>query len=375
MTKKAYVATIGGVSVLLAVLHTTTFGGGSAKEYERELLLAELQEQGVVTTRALRDATPGQLWLLARYGEEAYLAGRRYPEAAVTLYLLFGETPEFRAILHDYGYPQVLPVLWYFFHNDSLSFVIRDKIRQGITALKNGLRREEVPAPAQRPLTPAERAWIAVHRIKAEGNDFLGRFVIDREGVAHQVLGDRIFAVTKELLAGNLLALERKYQGGQEITAGDFAWAGTDVALLGLVSAKTFVMLRGGRAVAVAGQGVRAATVARSGKVTGLLSRTATLAPRVYRSSRAIRYGAAGLGVYLLYRHRAAFHAGVGAVADAVGLPRVPFQLAVWAALIALPLWLLSWAVRPAQWIILPVLRRTVAALEGKEPRPKRVRP
>ena len=354
---------VAGIALLLSVLTLARYGLNSPEADARQLftaeLAAELQTRGIFPTTELSAATPGQLWLLAHFGPEAYLAGKKYPEEALTLYLLFGQTAEFTQALARYGYQQVVPVVWYYFTHASIALELRSKVAAAVASIRVAYTTSTPPsfAALTTSLTPEERAWLAIHRILAGGNDFLGRFAIGEDGVAHPVLLDQVFAVSKEVLVGNLISLERKYRVGENITAHDVAGAGLDVAFLGFLGAKTLVLLKSEPALAEMGKTTEVVQAARQGEGTAVLARTTALASFVARA-KVTRYGLAGVGLYVLWTHPAAFTAGVGVLAEAFGMPRWCGQLAAW-MVIWLPLvWLVSVVLLPVlRTLLFPLLR------------------
>jgi hypothetical protein len=355
--------TITGTALLLSILVVARYGMNSPEVDERQLftaeLEAELRAQGLFLTAELSTATPGQLWLLAHFGPEAYLAGKKYPEETVTLYLLFGQTPEFAAALAHYGYQQVVPVVWHYFTHASISLEIRSKVAEAIASVQTAYATRTLPsfAALTSSLPPEERAWLALNRILAERNDFLGRFAIGEDGVAHPILLNRVFAVSKDVLAGNLISLERKYRLGEEITAHDIAGAGLDVAFLGLLGAKTLALLKSEQALTEVGKTAEVAKVAQQGKRISVLARTPVLASVVARA-KVTRYGLAGVGLYMLFTHPAAFTAGVGTLAEALGVPRWCGQLAAWMTIWMVLLWLVSMVLLPIfKYLVFPLLR------------------
>jgi len=217
----------------------------------------------------------------------------------------------------------------------------------------------------ERSLTPDERAWIAVHRIKESRCGYLAQFFVDEKGVAHRSNTRRAFAFAEELLVSNIEALEWKYKAEEKIGAGDVAWALVDATFLGFVGAK---VLLGTRMLAGIGTSTK---IASHGKFTALLSRTATLAPKVWRGSKAAHLGkwaTVGLGGYLLWRHPSAFNAGIGAVAEFFGISKTMLQLATWALVFAIPLYMFGWLWfligRPfARWIGFPLIRIAIRTL------------
>ncbi|MBI2056005.1 MAG: hypothetical protein HYT37_01380 [Candidatus Sungbacteria bacterium] len=313
-----------------------------AEHYNRELIRAELQnlpkEEGKLLPRDIRDTTPGQLWLLNYFGTEAFLADKRYPEQTLTLYLLFGHTREFSDVLYQNGYQKVVPVVWYFFNQEKAhSYELRDLIAQGITGFMDkgvGEAREKIKAAWENPLTPDERAWIAINRILHTNGNYLGQFVIDAAGIAHRSQTSRFFGSMREVVAGDIESLEWKYRSGEEIAASDVLWAAADIAFLAAIGAKSLhILYKTGKLGATAG---------RAGKV----SRMALFAPRM--SARIVKYGTIGLGAYLLYKHPSAFNAGIGVIAEFFGLPYpLLWQYLVWILLAFIFLFSASWIAIP----------------------------
>jgi len=355
---------ITGMALLLSILVIAWYGMAGPEADERRLFAAELEAelyaQGIIPTAELSTATPGQLWLLARFGPEAYLAGKKYPEEAVTLYLLFGQTPEFAEALARYGYQQVVPIVWYYFTHASITLELRSKVAQAVASVQTAYATSTLPAfgALTTSLTPEERAWLALNRILVERNDFLGRFAIDEDGSAHPLMLNRVFAVSKDVLAGNLISLERKYRLGEEMTAPDIAGVGLDVAFLGLLGAKTLVLFKSGQALTTVGKTAEVAKVAQQGKRISALARTTALASVAARA-KVTRYGLAGVGLYILFTHPAAFTVGVGILAETLGVPRWWGQLALWMAIWMIVLWLVSVVFLPiVRYLVFPLLRR-----------------
>jgi hypothetical protein len=351
------------IALLLSIFVVAWYGMNSPEADERQLFTAELETelyaQGIFPTTELAAATPGQFWLLAHFGPEAYLAGKKYPEEAVTLYLLFGQTPEFTAALAHYGYQQVVPVVWYYFTHASTALEIRSKVAEAIASIQTAYVTRTLPsfAALNTSLTPEERAWLALNRILVERNDFLGCFAIGEDGIAHPILLNRVFAVSKEVLAGSLISLERKYRLGEEITAHDVAGAGLDVAFLGLLGAKTLALFKSEQALTAIGKTAQVAKIAQQGQRVSALARTTALASLVARA-KVTRYGLAGVGLYILFTHPAAFTAGVGTLAEAFGMPRWCGQLVVWMAIWMVFVWFASMVLMPiSRYMVFPLLR------------------
>lgn len=309
------------VAIVLACLFVALLGRYFHKtdaylpeHFHQKVFRAELEtrmrEEGL-SPSDIQGATEGQLWLLSNFGAEAFLAGKRYPEQAVTLYLLFSHTKEFAECLRQHGYHKVIPVVWYFFtHEKAHSYELQNLIMRGIEGFRSkGMQGawEKMQEARRTTLMPDERAWIAINRILHTNGRYLSQFVLDDADVAQRSQVSRIFGSLEEVLLGDVEALEWKYRSGQEITAGNLLWAAVDVSFLAAIGAKSLHLLsKTGRL------GVK---VGRTAK----LSRTAMFMSRL--PARVAKYGTIGLGAYLLYKHPAAFNAGISAAAEFLGLP------------------------------------------------------
>jgi len=144
---------------------------------------------------------------------------------------------------------------------------------------------------------------------------------------------------------------------GEEIAAHDIAGAGLDVAFLGLLGAKTLTLFKSEQAFIEGGKIAEVAKVAQQGKRISVLARTPVLASVVARA-KVTRYGLAGVGLYMLFTHPAAFTAGVGTLTEALGVPRWCGQLAAWMTIWMVLLWLVSMVLLPIfKYLVFPLLR------------------
>jgi hypothetical protein len=253
----------------------------------------------------------------------------------------------------------VVPVVWYYFTHASVTLEIRSKVAAAVTSVQTAYATRTLPsfAALKSALTPEERARLALNRILVERNDFLGRFAIGEDGVAHPIFLNRVFAISKDVLAGNLISLERKYRLGEEITAHDVAGASLDVVFLGFLGAKTLALLKSEQVLTEVGKSAEVTKVAQQGTRTASLARTAALASLVARA-KVTRYGLAGVGLYVLFTHPAVFTASVGVLAEALGVPRWCGQLAIWLTIWMVLLWLVSGVILPIiRYVVFPLLR------------------
>ena len=88
------------------------------------------------------------------------------------------------------------------------------------------------------------------------------------------------------------------------------------------------------------------------------LTRTAALGSLIARA-KVTRYGLAGVGLYVLFTHPAAFISGMGILAETLGVPHWCVQLAVWMTIWMVVLWLVSVVLLPVSryFLFLPLWR------------------
>src|SRR5262249_4423384 len=97
--------------------------------------------------------------------------------------------------------------------------------------------------------------------------------------------------------------------------------------------------------------------VAQPGKRITALTRTTALASLIARA-KVTRYGLAGVGLYVLFRHAAAFTDGMGTLTEALAVPRWCGQLAICMASGMILLWFVSVVFIPIiRYLVFPLLR------------------
>ncbi len=339
------------LSLVGTALITVWFGHTS---YEEELLRMRLEQEGIVTTGSLEEATSREMALLIDYGYEAYLAEQRYPGKAFAVYRHFGQTAELKQIIRQFGYPQVVPVVWYYLYNESTALELQSTIERAVKEIRIG----EKPSFTWEELDSVPRGWAAINLILANGNDFLGQFAIDEDGVASRLQTQRVFALLKEFLTGNVIRLETKWQLGEEIKPSDVVWAAADITLVALGGHKLLARRAAKAAVGTTSASTKAVRL-------GLVTRTRILLPKLLPSARVMKWTAIGVGGYLLVKHRAAFNGLLGAVAESVGLPWWVGVINGWVLILLFiffpVLYLISFSLVPfARHVALPILRRTI---------------
>ncbi|MCM2972523.1 hypothetical protein [Larsenimonas suaedae] len=196
------------------------------------------------------------------------------------------------------------------------------------------------------PVSLTARATLAIALLNRQGYRFLDQFVVDKNGVAHWLQGERTLSVLSDFFTGGLRGLERKAQSDHAIGGWDIASAGLDV----LVIASTVKAVRAGAALRTqrAGQATRATTaVERRALLAG--------AARGVAGSRTARWLVYGSTAWLVVTHPSLIN-GLGAsVAELLGWPAWLGQGVLWFIVLLPALWLLSLAGRVARYIVMPV--------------------
>jgi hypothetical protein len=118
------------------------------------------------------------------------------------------------------------------------------------------------------------------------------------------------------------------------------------------LGAKTLALLKSEQALTEVGKTAEVEKVAQQGQRITALTRTTALASLIARA-KVTRYGLAGVGLYVLFTHPAAFTAGMGTLAEALGVPRWCGQLAIWMAIWMILLWFVS-------VVFIPIIRYLV---------------
>jgi hypothetical protein len=327
----------GGVFAIFTLL---LFGSG--KNLDVTMNRIALEEQGF--EGFVRGASPEEILLLEQYGLEAMLAERCFPGKALLLWSRFGETEEWQGIVRRYGHTQVVPVVWRFWSQSSITFtgkrVAAIAVRKTVGFAKAILafaRGEPAPVSAESippmKLTSVERGWEAVCRIQESGNNFLGRYEIDVAGVAHTQYLRTGIAMAEELVVGGIETLERKHALSERIKASEAAIATLEAVSL---TAMGFGICRK-LARATLGEKLAAEEVfaaSKSAKSHAVLARLACRFPRSF-ALRAAKLGTIGFGVWVIAHHPSVLHGGFGLCAEMLGLPEWFGCLVGWTLLVA----------------------------------------
>lgn len=321
-----------------------------------------IEDEPVDIQAILLDMSDDPLLLL-----KARAAFVRYPEMARSIFPLYGEEPEFRAVLKKYG-ESVLPPIQYFVSHPVNTIEWMNTVSRHYQAAKQfftGKTDPDVPdnaASSQSKLSPRARGWYAVNFIQQEGHDFLGQFVVDEHGKTEWIATERVLEGMNQFFASGIRNLETRYRSGETISAGDVGWASVDV----LIFASAAKVLRAGRAAAVTTRGASRGT------------RSAALAARVTRSGKMVlssaRYAKWPLVIgagYLIVTHPSIINDVLAGIADALGYPPMLVQFVGWLLLLIPALYIgswLMWLLAPLFMALLRALGHVVAVISGRNP-------
>ena len=171
--------------------------------------------------------------ICAAYGLPAYVAAKKYPDIAPELFVLYGEVPEFRKILDQYG-PVVLPVVQFFRDNGSASMRTKVGITSAWRNFWGSIERRE-PIDAQKlvelpKLSRDEYGFIAVQEIHRSGHRLLSEFEYVN-GVSRKWT-PRVTNFAYDVFVGGISDLEAAMVRGEKPTWKQIGWATLDAAVI-----------------------------------------------------------------------------------------------------------------------------------------------
>ena len=324
---------------------------------DRLVLVQAEQELGHIDSRILLEPVDVQSVLLDYAPDselvlKAWISLLKYPEKAREILLLYGAEPEFKEALRNYG-DAVIPPIQYFLENEVLSVKAMDYSGKTFSSLAASAKtfsdritgktaaEPEPPSPAPPGLGPKERGWYAVNFIRKEGHSFVGQFVVDKDKNVKWNQTDRIMQGISAFFTGGIRALETKYDLGEEVAAGDFFWAGVDVAVI----AAPIKLLRAGRAVESSGKGLSVTT------------RTRLYAPRLVSNARIFqrlgKYGAVAATAYIVIMHPSLINSLLAEFAKAMGWNAWLVQFGAWFLIVAVVLYPFLWLLKGLARLVL----------------------
>lgn len=273
----------------------------------------------------------------------ARLALLRYPDSAPRIIALYGASEDFRDILRMYG-PAVIPPIDYFLHHEPTTLRVLAMVTPSPTPTASSVGADSgesaavegaAPDDPAASLTPEVRGHYAIHFIAETGHDFLGQFVTTPDGEVAWVQSERMATGIKRFFTSGLTRVETKWRVGDDITAGDYAWATVDV----MVPIAIFKLARAGRVAtgtARSTRGIAAAT--RSGATLG-------------RTGRLVAAGGTLAGIGYVAMNPGVLNSIGAGIAEALGLPPWLVSAGLWFVLL-LPLLIVlrigqRWILRP----------------------------
>jgi hypothetical protein len=263
------------------------------------------------------------------------VALEQYPQSAPPIAIAYGQLPLFREQLARFG-PQVVPIVAAYQN----ALTLADALQIAGQAWESvGHRLGGDPrAVSFEPLTPEERGLIALLKMRAEGNAFVGQWEITAAGEARRIPSRLVTLGGPELLLGGLTALERRIVQEQETDWRTYGLAAVDLAAI----ASGVALLRFAR---TAGRGVQASRAAGA----PVTRRSGALAAAEVLGINAVRYGLPVGLVGLMALHPAVFTHYLWVLAENLGLPGILGPLIGWGAVL-LPLsFLLTWLLLSAR--------------------------
>ncbi|WP_404363590.1 hypothetical protein [Marinobacter sp.] len=309
----------------------------------------EIGKEPLELQAALLDMADDELLFL-----KAHTAFLRYPQMTREIFPLYGPEREFREILRLYG-ESILPPIHYFLGRPIGSIELMNRAARSYRNARDyftggGKPEAEGEASSETEnLLPVERGWYAVNFIQDEGHDFLGQFVVNKEGEVTWVRTERILEGLNQFFASGIRNLEIKHRTGEGVSAEDIGWASVDV----LVFASALKVLRAGRATAATTKGA-----ARSTRSAAFVARLGNGGRMVLNSARYAKWPAViGVG-YLVIRHPGIVNDFLAGVSEVLGYPVWLVQFLGW-LLILLPVLYIG------SWIMRLVVRPSMAMLSG----------
>ncbi|NMG03991.1 hypothetical protein [Azoarcus taiwanensis] len=291
---------------------------------------------------------------------QAQAALQRHPSMAPEVMLAFGDEPDFRTVLREYGATSIPPI-HFFMQNEVRTVAVMKQageLAERLRALIGG----DDPVDSE-PMPPAlERGWYAVAFIRAEGHSFIGQFVTRPDGSVAWLQSERFLESINTFFLGGIRALETRARLGEPIRARDIGHAGIDVA----IGVGVFKLVKATRGGAVAT------------RQAGFATRSVALAPVMLKqsavASRLLRIGAPLAAGYLMIRHPSLINSGLAWLAERLNLPIGLVQFGGWLLLLLPLLYIASLLLRPLGLVLGACARMAFAAGRlahgGKRPAP-----
>jgi hypothetical protein len=272
---------------------------------------------------AVKQVATDVVAVCAKYGDVAFRIAQRYPDKAPRLFALYGDLPQWKQVLDQYGH-EVIPLVWYFQQGSK-----EIQVRQALGRTVEGVLHGERPVFKIEEMTPEQLGYVAILMLQDRGYDLLGQFEF-KDGEARRRPVERALSTLKELFFGGVSQLERVLVRGERWpTFGEIGSAALDVAVVaGGIKAITELRVAG-----EAAEDARAAT--RFGRLSALEVSSEAIGNSVMTVGRKVVPAAAVLGVaYLAVTHPHIVSGAGQWIAERVGMPPWVGAFGIWLVLL-----------------------------------------
>jgi hypothetical protein len=334
--------------------------GQSTPSYEDQVIgVAVRQSFGDAASQLAAEPLEIQALLLDYADNEplllkARVALMRYPDLARRILPIYGDKPEFQEVLLKYG-EAALPPIGYFMDNELISLEMRRALIERIEQARllygrlAGTPEDSAPtAMAPVPgLTAEARGWYAVQFLQEEGYNFLGQFIVARNGKADRVQTERVMEGLPGFFLGGLRGLETKWRQGDGIEGSDLGWAALDVIIIGSTM-KLLRTLRAARASTPAASAARAGSFSRRVAVFG--SRVLAHGGRL--GVAIASFGAIPAAIYLMITHPELINATLAEFGDWLGITPWMVQFVFWFVALSITMRLALYLLAPLSRVL-----------------------
>jgi hypothetical protein len=310
---------------------------------EQDLSYLSLDNEPIETKAILLDYAGNQELVL-----KSWIALKKYPQITKHIFFLYGEQPEFKNALLQFG-EGIIPVVDYFLKNEVASLTAQETIANVWQEIQDTVSPVDNDNPKNiiAQLTPEQRGWYAINYINQDGYNFLGQFAIDRNGNAQWIQTDRVTKALVNLFASGIIGIERKYITEEEITKGDIFWAGVDMFALSSIK-----LLKASKAVSASKE------LSSSKKLLGLTKTTSAFSAKLIKNKTLqsfLKYGTVATTLYVVIAHPSLINSMLDEVANLLGMNPEIFKMLSWSIIIFLLLhpllWIFNSLVRPLIWV------------------------
>jgi hypothetical protein len=287
-----------------------------------------LDNEPVETKAILLDYADNQELVL-----KSFIALKKYPKFAESIFVTYGQEPEFKKAIIRYG-DGVVPVVDYFLKNEVTMLTVQETASNLWQALQGKLS-ENKPIVAE--VNSQQRGWYAINE---DGYNFLGQFAVDKNNNTHWIQSDRTTKAVTDFFTGGIRELEMKYKTNEEITNGDILWAGVDVIAL----ASTVKLLKASKGVS---------TTSKSLSVT---KKTSLFSAKLIQNKtlqNVLKYSAVATTAYIVIKHPSVINSMLDESAKLLGIRPELVKIVGWFLLLFPVLWIINGFALPLIWLVL----------------------